>query len=203
MILYSIPPSGNCQKVRIALRLLDLPFEERSLTGGIHKEPPFTSLNPLGQVPVLVDGTLVIRDSQAILVYLAARFAPGEWDGRNPAERAQIAQWLSFAANEIANGPNQLRRSLRFGVAIDTAACIKLTNRILSFVESVLENKQWLEGDRLTIADLACAPYLALAPEGGVDLLPYPNLRLWLDRISSLPRFPTIHGWGPANPVLA
>lgn len=195
MILYTLAPSGNAQKVRMALRFLDLQFEERTLSGGAHKREPFTSLNPLGQVPVLVDDDLVLRDSQAILVYLAARYAPGEWDGRTADERGRIAQWLSLAANEIANGPNQLRRVALFGATVDLAAAAALSSRALDLVESNLADGMWLEGERLTIADLACAPYLALAPQGGIDLGPYPGVRSWLARIASLPRFPAMDGW--------
>lgn len=195
MILYTLAPSGNAQKVRIALRFLDLQFEERTLAGGAHKREPFTSLNSLGQVPVLVDGDLVLRDSQAILVYLAARYAPGEWDGRTADERGRVAQWLSLAANEIANGPNQLRRAALFGADIDRIAAEAITTRALDLVEAKLQKGMWLEGERLTVADLACAPYLALAPQGGIDLNPYPCIRSWVERIASLPRFPAMSGW--------
>lgn len=193
--LYAFAPSGNAQKVRIALRLLDLPFEEIHLSGGAHKRPPFTTLNPLGQVPVLVDGDVILRDSQAILVYLAATHLPGDWDGRDPGERGRIAQWLSFAANEIANGPNKLRLATLFGVAVDQLSAEALTARVIDLVEATLEGREWLEGDRLTIADLACAPYLALAPQGGIDLGPHPNIRGWCARIAALPRFPDMDGW--------
>lgn len=194
--LYSLPPSGNAQKVRMALRFLDLPFEDVQLAGGAHKQPPFTDLNPLGQVPVLVDGDMVLRDSQAILVYLAAAHRPGDWDGHDAAARGRIAQWLSLAANEIAHGPNRLRLAALFGARIDHAVATALTKRILDLVEQQLMPHGWLEGGRLTIADLACAPNLALSPQGGVDLGAYPNVRAWTARIAALPGFPALSGWG-------
>lgn len=193
--LYAFPPSGNSQKVRIALCLLDLAFEEIHPTGGEHKRAPFTFLNPLGQVPVLVDGDVVLRDSQAILVYLAAAYRPGDWDGNDPGERGRIAQWLSFAANEISNGPNKLRLAKLFGAGIDRPGAESLTSRVLELVEAKLDGRDWLEGDRLTIADLACAPYLALASQGGVDLHPYPNILGWCARIAAIPLFPKMDSW--------
>jgi glutathione S-transferase len=193
--LYAFAPSGNAQKARIALRLLDLPFEEIRLSGGAHKRAPFTTLNPLGQVPVLVDGDLILRDSQAILVYLAAAYRPGDWDGHDPAERSRIAQWLSFAANEIANGPNKLRLAALFGVAIDRPTAEAITARVLDLIEAQLDGHDWLEGDRLTIADLACVPYLALASQGGTDVSHYPNIRGWCARIAGMAGFPTMDGW--------
>jgi glutathione S-transferase len=187
--LYGFPPSGNAMKVRLALELLGLAFEEIVPKGGAHKRAPFTDLNPLGQVPVLIDGDLVLRDSQAILVYLAARYRPGDWDGRDPGERGRIAQWLSFAANEIHHGPNALRKSVLFGAAIDRDVATAMTDRVFGIVEAHLDGRDWLEAGRLTIADLACAPYLALAPQGGVDLAAYARVRAWLDRVSATPGF--------------
>lgn len=192
---YAFKPSGNSQKVRIALRLLDLPFEEIAPSGGAHKQPSFLALNPLGQVPVLIDGDVTLRDSQAILTYLAAAYAPGQWDGATPAERGRIAQWLSLASNEIAAGPNRLRLAALFGASIDRPAAEAATAKVLALVESRLSVGEWLEGERLTIADLACAPYLALAHQGGIELSPFPNVRAWTARIARLPNFPAMDGW--------
>lgn len=196
--LYTLPPSGNAQKARMALRFLDLPFEEVSLAGGGQKMPAFQAINPLGQVPVLVDGTTTIRDSGAILVYLAAAYRPGEWDGHDAAERGRIAQWLMFAAGEVAGGPVRLRAKALFGATVDEAAATTLTGRVLHLVETRLAERDWLEGDRLTIADLAVAPYLALSPQGGVDLDSCPKVRAWLGRIAAMPRFPAMPGWASA-----
>jgi glutathione S-transferase len=193
--LYTLPPSGNAQKVRMALCFLDLPFEEMSLAGGGQKTPAFQAINPLGQVPVLVDGATTLRDSGAILVYLAAAYRPGEWDGHDAGERGRIAQWLMFAAGEIAGGPVRLRAKALFGATIDDAAATVLTGQVLDLVEAQLAERNWLEGERLTIADLAVAPYLALSPQGGVDLDPFPNIRAWLERIVARPGFPAMPGW--------
>lgn len=195
IMLYVFKPSGNSQKVRLALGLLGLEHEEVVLSGGAHKQPPFTDLNPLGQVPVLVDEATVVRDSQAILVYLAAAYAPGDWDGRDPAERGHIAQWLSLASHEIAVGPNRLRLAALFGATVDRPAADSATGRVLGLVEAHLDSRDWLEGGRLTIADLACAPYLALAHQGGVDLEPFSRVRAWTERIAALPGFPAMEGW--------
>lgn len=194
---YTLKPSGNAQKVRVALHLLDLKHEETVLSGGAQKQPDFLALNPLGQVPVIIDGELVLRDSQAILVYLAAAYAPGRWDGETPAERGRIVQWLSLAANEIAAGPNLLRRAALFGASIDRPAAEAATVRVMAVIEARLAAGDWLEAGRVTIADLACAPYLALAHQGGVDLEPWPAIRAWTARVAALPGFPPMDGWPP------
>lgn len=193
--LYALPPSGNSQKVRIALALLGLPFGEVSLTGGKHKQPDFLALNPLGQVPVLDDDGVVIRDSGAILAYLAARYRPGDWDGHNPAERGHILQWLMLAANEAQNGPARLRLAALFGASVDQAAATAITTRLLDLVDKRLADRNWLEGGRMTIADLALAPYLALAHQGGVMLDEHHRVAAWIARIAALPNFPPMPGW--------
>ena len=74
MKLYDLDLSGNCYKVRLfaALAGISLELQPVDFLAGDHKKAPVIELNPLGQLPVLQDGDLVLRDSQAILVYLAA-----------------------------------------------------------------------------------------------------------------------------------
>lgn len=66
--LYDMPLSGNCHKVRLLLSLLSLPYQIQpvDLAGGEQRSPDYLQRNPFGQVPVLDDDGLVIRDSQAI-----------------------------------------------------------------------------------------------------------------------------------------
>ena len=77
--LYRMPVSGHCHRVELMLSLLGLPCElvNLDLRKGEHRTPSFLALNPLGQVPVLVDGDTVLSDSNGILVYLVQRYAPG------------------------------------------------------------------------------------------------------------------------------
>lgn len=192
MRLYGHPLSGNVHKVRLLLAQLDLAHDEVvvDLLKGAHRQPDYLALNPLGQVPVLVDddGT-VIRDSQAILVYLARRYAP-DWAPVDPVTAARIQEWLSFANNEILNGPGAARLDKLF--RREPAADIQVkVARALGEVERALTDRDWLVGDRPTIADLACYPYVAWAPQGDVDLTPFPAARAWITRIEALPRFVT------------
>lgn len=196
--LYASPLSGNAHKIRMALAFLDLPWDEIPVAAPERKTPDFLAINPLGQIPVLVDGKVVIRDSQAILAYLAALHRPGDWDGHDPAERGRIAQWLSLAANEIANGPAMLRLGRLFGADIHEPTAENFARRALTLLEGHLEHREWLEGERLTIADLAASPYVALAPDARIDLGAWPNITRWLGRISALPRFPSMQGWAVA-----
>lgn len=197
--LYGSAMSGNAHKVRIALAFLGLTWEERATDAAARRTDAFRALNPMAQIPVLVEGDFVLRDGQAILAYLAARHRPGDWDGRTPEERGAIMVWLSHAANEIFNGPALLRAERLFDWSIDRERAAAVTDRILPVVEAHLAARDWLVGDRLTIADIAASPYLALAPDGGIDLGRWPRIRDWTRRIAALPGFPAMPGWPAAS----
>ncbi len=190
MKLYNLELSGNCYKIRLFLSLLDIKYElvNVDLMAYEHKSPEFLQLNPLGQIPVLEDDGLILRDSQAILVYLAKKHGGEAWFPSDAAGMAQVTQWLSTAANEIARGLADARLS-KFGFAIDLEAAQKKAESILNVIEQHLTRNQWLALERPTIADIACFPYIALAPDGGVMLDKYSAINQWCDRIKQLPLF--------------
>lgn len=196
MKLYDLELSGNCYKVRLfaALANIELEIVPVDFLGGEHKRPPLTDLNPWGELPILVDGDLVLRDSQAILVYLAGAYGGAAWWPAEPHLQAEIVQWLSTAANEIQNGPCAARLVDKFGYAINKADTLARAARILPLIDAHLAEREWLAISRPTIADCAVFPYIALAPEGGVDLAQYANIVRWLDRVKALPGYLAMPG---------
>ncbi|MGB3637582.1 MAG: glutathione S-transferase family protein [Rivularia sp. (in: cyanobacteria)] len=191
MKLYDLELSGNCYKVRLFLSLLDIKCElvPVDVVAKQQKSPEFLQLNPFGQVPVLEDGDVILRDSQAILVYLAKKHGGEAWFPSDAAGMAQVTQWLLTAANEIARGPADARVGTKFGFGINVDAAQKKAESILSVIEQHLTKYQWLALNRPTIADIACFPYIALAPEGGVSLDKYPAINQWCNSIKKLPTF--------------
>ena len=109
--LYDFELSGNCHKIRMMLSFLDLDHSRTDidLRKKAHMDPNFIALNRLHKVPVLIDGDLVLRDSSAILVYLARRYGRIEWYPDAPHEMAEVQQWLAFSVNEIFNGLAMVR----------------------------------------------------------------------------------------------
>lgn len=196
MKLYDLELSGNCYKVRLfaALTGIELDIVPVDFMSGEHKRPPLIDLNPWGELPILEDGEVVLRDSQAILVYLAARHADDSWLPRDPAGLGEVMQWLSTSANEIQNGPGAARLVDKFGFGLDKADTVRRANRILPLIEAHLARHQWLALDRPTIADCAVMPYVALAPEGGLTLDGYPHIRQWIARLKALPGFIAMPG---------
>lgn len=198
--LYDVTVSGNCYKARLMLSLLKLAHETRpvDLPGGEQRSAEYTKLNAFGQVPVLVDGEVIVRDSQAILVYLAKRYGGPAWWPDDAHQLAQIAGWLSTAANEIANGPALLRVHHKFGRAIDEVRASQIADKVLGIVDRHLGEHAWLVGSEVSIADLAVYPYLALAPEGGIDIAARRNIIAWFQRLRALPGYVPMPGmWQP------
>ena len=193
---YDVPLSGNCHKVRLALSMMNVAHElvPIDFMAGEHKGEAFLELNPLGQVPALVDGALILRDSQAILVYLARQYGGPNWLPEDAASMGQIMQWLSAAANEIAHGPNAARLCCLFNQRDGLANAQTHAGAFLSVLEAHMEGQEWLECGRPTIADLACYPYVALAPEGEIDLKAFPAIRGWIKRVEALPGYVPMPG---------
>lgn len=189
--LYDLELSGNCYKVRLLSALLGVPLTvvPVDFLDGAHKRSPLIDLNPFGEIPIFLDGELVLRDSQAILVYIARKWGGEDWFPTDAARMAEVVQWLMVAENEIARGPNDARLHDKFGYKLDVAAARDKAARILGLLEAHLAQREWLSGNRPTVADIACMPYIALSHEGGISLAPYPAVQAWVGRIKALPGF--------------
>ncbi|WP_157669770.1 glutathione S-transferase family protein [Chitinibacter sp. GC72] len=197
--LYEFALSGNCHKVRLMLSLLGIPYQSIAVNGAEreHKSPEFLAKNPLGQVPVLVDGDVVLRDSQAILVYLARQYGATQadfWLPSDPAGQAQVQAWLATAANEVTRGPNALRLFHKWGRNVTVAEAETITAQLMAVLETTLSQQPWLAAPQITIADIALYPYIALSIEGKVPLEQYPAVCQWLARIEAQPGFVTMPG---------
>lgn len=190
--LYRNPKSGHSHRVELMLSFLDLPYEpvDLDMANGAHKTEAYLKLNPFGQVPVIEDNGVTIGDSNAILVYLVSKYGEGdEWMPNNPLSAAEVQRWLSVAAGEIAAGPCSARLVTVFNVDLDWEHAKSLARNLFNVLEGVLADRSFLAGEVITIADVAGYSYVAHAPEGGVQLDPYPNIQSWLQRIESYPGF--------------
>ena len=195
--LYDCLASGNGYKVRLLLRLLDIPFErlEVDIVRGESRTPEFLARNPEGRIPVLQldDGTHLF-ESNAILCYLADGTP---WLPADRLERARVLQWLFW--EQYSHEPNiaTVRHWVKhIGVPEEKRALFEqkraLGVKALSVMERHLEGRPYFVGDRCTVADLALYAYTHVADEGGFDLGPFPRIRAWLDRVADRPGFTPI-----------
>ena len=190
MKLYTTETSGNAYKVRLLLSMLNVPYERAMIDArsGEHKKEPYLRINPRGQVPALEDGGLVYWGSTACLVYVARKHGGEKWLPTDPAGMAEVAQWLELAQNELHYGL-QWARGNKTGIR-------KVGNYEeyrgygiagLAVLEGRLKGNPWLALGRPTIADVACYPYVSVAPEGGFKLEDYPGVTAWTTRFEALP----------------
>lgn len=198
MKLYGHPLSGNTHRVKALLSILGIDYDYVSvdMKSGAHKKPDFLKMNPLGQVPVLEDDGLILRDSSAILIYIARKYDTANiWLPADAASAAQVQQWLSTAVNEINAGPFRLRLIKLLGSSFDYETALAVTTWIFGdLFEPHLTKNKWLVGDKPTLADLACYSYIARVTEGDFDLSAYPSIQAWLARVEKIDGFtPMVH----------
>lgn len=190
--LYDSRLSLNCYKVRLLLALLGAPYTRHpvDIRNGEHRAPELLARNPFGQIPVLDTGALALRDSQAILVWLARRHGNEQWMPTQAEDEALVNAWLAASAYELRLGPYEARLRKRapfLCVTGDTQA--NNTERALRLYEERLRGRQWLALDHPTVADIAAFPSLAHASDGDVDLGGCSGILAWLDRVRGLPGF--------------
>ncbi|WP_236170924.1 glutathione S-transferase family protein [Pseudomonas pseudonitroreducens] len=192
MKLHDVALSGNCYKVRLFLGLIGHKTElvPVDLQGGAHKRPAFLAINPRGQVPALEDGELRLGDSHAILAYLARQYGEPHWSPQDAMTQGRIANWLSYSANEVQHGLALARVILLFKRPGDLGAAQAKDRHALELLDATLADHRWLaQTEKPSIADIAVYPYVALAPEGGLEPSAYPYVQDWLARVRALPGY--------------
>ena len=192
MRLYDVELSGNCYKARLLLSLLGIDYERHAVDfydGHEHKSDAYLAMNPRGQVPVLTDGDVTVWDSQAVLAYIARRYGGDDWLPADATGLAEVMQWLAVSENEVLFGLARARAIRIFGRAGDLGEAQTLGRKGLDVLEGRLGNRDWLALDRPTIADVACYPYVALAPEGEIGIDDRAAIGRWMRRIQALPGY--------------
>lgn len=152
--------------------------------GGKITDADLLRVNPNNKMPALVDGDVRIFESMAINIYLAEKYAP-DMKAASPAEAGAIAQWSLWAANEIEQAVIDwathavLRPAGQRDATIAAAAKAKI-DRALGILDNALKGRDWLVGNRFTVADLNVASVcyrLLVYP----DLAKFPNAKRWFD----------------------
>jgi glutathione S-transferase len=194
--LHDFELSGSCYTLRFFMNVLGVEYERINVdfVNKEHKSEAFLRINPLGEIPVLDDGNLRLRDAQACLIYLARKYdRSGQWFPDDAAKMGKIAQWLSVAGNEImASAGARLVKILNYDMDLERLQA--RAHGIFKVMDAHLRDRQWLETDRPTIADIACFPYTAMAGEGGISLSAYQGILGWIERVKRLPGFISMPG---------
>jgi glutathione S-transferase len=197
--LYCFAQSGNAYRCALMLTLIGADWEPVFVDffdGEARSEKYRTEINEMGEVPVLVEGSRKLSQSGVILDYLAEKSGKFRPDGED--ERREALRWIIFDNQKVSGylGPYRFLKSLA-PAAPDPAVLAFLKGRIdgnLAILNKRLAARQFVLGERPTIADLSLVAYLYYpAEEFGFDIAKeHPAIGAWLTRVKTLP------GWkGP------
>jgi glutathione S-transferase len=179
-------------RVRWALEEAGLPYRVAS-TPFKDRGPDHIAAQPFGQVPWLTDGGLTIFESGAILLHLGEK-SPALMPA-DPRGRAEVLEWVFAALNslDVPGQPWALFRFMGFPCAGPESEFVDafLTAR-LGRMEAVLGGREWLAGNRFTIADLLMADVLRMIDTFD-GLATYPACRSYVARITGRPAFAKAH----------
>lgn len=207
MKLYGRRSSINVQKVLWCLGELGLEegrdFQriDAGLQFGVVGTPEYLALNPNGLVPTLVDGEVVVWESNTIVRYLAASRGNEMLLPAEPVARAGVERWMDWqlgtlwATLRIAFlGLTRTPEGERDYDAI--RASHKQAARLLGIAEAVLKTQPFLALERFTVADigvaLAAQRWFALAekfPERLDAAIATPALQTWLAAVTQRPAY--------------
>ncbi len=158
---------------------------------GDTQRPDYLAINPNGRIPALVDGDLKLFESMAINLYLAKTYG-GELYPSDPAGEAHTWQWSVWGISEIE--PLQMQIVVqklftpgdkRDQSVIDRAG--RALERPLGVLDAHLANRDWLVGERFTIADLNVAAVMLLLDMVEVDYSHHRNARRWAEACQARP----------------
>ncbi len=173
--LYSLP-TPNGQKVSIMLEETGLPYEAHRVNFATNDQatPEFRSLNPNGKIPAIIDPKgpagqpIGLFESGAILIYLAEK--SGQLLPSNPQDRLHTIQWLMLQMGGIGPMFGQVGFFHKFaGKDYEDKRprdrYVAEARRLLGVLDERLENRRWIMGDQITIADVATFPWVRTITE--------------------------------------
>lgn len=190
--IYDVPKSGHCHRVRLAAAVMgiDIGLVPVMEMEGQRQGSAYLAINPLGQVPTLLDGTIIVRDSIAIIQYLERVYAPNKgWMPTDATARARVDEWFAVTSGVMFRGPNMARLIKLFKMPGDHDAAVATSIKLFNMMEEHLRDRTWLVGTSPTLADIACYSYIAVANEGELDLSPYPSINTWLASVQGIDGF--------------
>ena len=199
--LHGFHDSGNAFKVAMMLDLAGCDWEAVAVTPGgdaAHGPDWWAGANSFGEVPVLERDGRFLSQSGVILHHLARE--TGRFGARDDAEADEIWRWILFDNHKFTGNFSMLRYQVGIAKTGETPVTEYLRARVRrawAVAEAHLARRDFILGDRLTIADLSMAGYQFYDEPTGIDrAAEFPNLEAWTRRIAALP------GWRPPGAVL-
>ena len=202
LTIHDYELDDQCYKVRLLLGALGCPCRKVAVDvhpGGEQRSARYLKLNPLGSLPILTEGTLVLCGAEPILAYLARKYdCARAWLPDDPAPFGRVMQWLAFASGDL-RAASVARSHAVLELEADAAQAIGASRRAFRLMDDHMTKQQfddarWFVGKGPTIADIALFPAIALSRDFGIDHDEYPALRRWMERVRTIPGFTTMPG---------
>jgi len=182
-------PMSRAARVMWCAQELNVPYEHVDVPWDKLKDASFLEINPNGKVPGFCDGDLKLFESLAINLYVAKKYGTGELYPTNAEDEARVVQWTLWAATEVE--PLVLPSLLvKLGLGSDPATAKAAAERakpVLEVLDDHLKGREWLVGNKFSVADLNVACVVGMARYGDVDISYVPNVTKWLERSLSRP----------------
>lgn len=192
MILWGRLNSHNVKKVAWLAIEAGIDHERRDIGGAFGFTDAYLALNPNRLIPTIEDDGFVLWESNAILRYLAARYAPALWPA-DPQAGALGDRWMDwqfgFADAQRDAFLNLIRRSPaeRDQVAIERSAVA--TGKLMAILDEELARRAWLSGDAFGIGDIPMGVYVHTWFSLPIDRPDRPHVAAWYERLKVRPGY--------------
>lgn len=192
MKLYGTPPT---RAIRVLWVLNELGVECEVIgLNPLAPSPELLALNPAGKLPVLVDGDVVLTESAAIPIYLAEKYPEKGLIPSNLGDRAQMYRWIFFLVTEIEQPLWWIALNTTIypeddRVPADIANATRDCKKMVAVFEKHMTNREFVAGDRFSVADCIAAFTLDWANEGHM-LGDAPQLKAFLKKMYARPTAP-------------
>ncbi|MBY3053052.1 glutathione S-transferase family protein [Rhizobium laguerreae] len=168
--------------------------------------PDFAAVNPMAQIPSIRDGEFVMHESLAINLYLARKYG-GPLGGQTVEEDGLLTMWTVWAASQVE--PQTVKIVLTYDDGLENsedgkqtiAVACRLLRKPLAALENHLHGRQWIIGDRFTVADLNLAEVLRYAQSKEALFDAHPKIKAWIERCQSRPAYKAMQAARVKEPV--
>ena len=188
--------SSNVRKALWCAEEAGIAYERVEAGGafGVVNEPEYLARNPNGRVPMIEDGDLVLWESNAIVRYLAAAYAPGSLYPEDPASRACGDKWMDWTTSSFASEFRDLFWGiLRTPVEQRNLPVIEAARQrclaLLELPERALGERPYLSGDSFAMGDIPLGSFIYAWFEMPIERPPQPNLQAWYARLCERPAY--------------
>ena len=204
IILHCFGESGNSYKAALTLELANLTWkpEKVDFFNGATRTSDFKSINLMGEAPVMFDGEVILTQSGAIQQYVSDK--SGKLSGLTK-DKYEILRWMFFDNHKMSSQAGNTRFMMNFLPEKHRNKEVihfmqGRLNAAYGILNNALEDKDWLVGASITIADIANCGYLFYPEPFGFERKKWVNIDRWLSNIEQTPGWKHPYDLMPGNP---